>query len=94
METEVNGNVYFQLSTGQVFKFIQCSKGMYYFDADQVDNDKNIKIFNHYTNIQTLKDNRDFLQSRKLKERKNQGVTKKTCVFQVQPLSNHTSEIT
>ena len=76
-DTEVGGIFYVQLSTGQVF---QCSKGLYYFDTDRVDNDNNSETFNHYTNIQTIKDNKVCLQNRKLKEPTNQGITKKRCV--------------
>ena len=44
---------------GTSFKVTQCSKGLYYFDTDQVNNDENSENFKHYINIQTAKNNKD-----------------------------------
>ena len=68
MDTEVDGFIYVQLSTGQIFKIIQCSKGLYYFDKDRVDDDTTSETFNYYTNIQSVKDNTDFFTKQEIEE--------------------------
>ena len=81
IHTEIDGFFYSQLSTGHVFKLTQCSKGMYYFDTDQVNNDKTSETFNHYINIQTVKKTHTFYKTGNRRSRQIMGFPRKHLLY-------------
>lgn len=95
MDTKKQNAILLHLKTGQVFKFVQCNKCLFYFDTGVLstsDESKNFVI--NYTILHIVKETRNTSLKMKLKEQIMHGNIKKFYTFQALQHSKLMSAIT
>ena len=67
MDTVNETAIVVELKTGEVFKFAECSNGLYFFDTDSLNHNTKIKnTINDYVAVQTVSTSKEFFTAKKI----------------------------
>ena len=67
IDTDINSTINVQLDAGTRIKFKQCSRGIYYYDTNNMENNTTNNQVTNYTFMNTAECNKSYLHSREIK---------------------------